>query len=538
MKHVYRLLAFCFLTGTGISSLFAQLPPLQPEQDCINALPICQNVYVQPNSYQGEGNNPNEINNVISCLGTGERNDTWYIFTTQTAGTVGFSIAPVDPFDDYDWAVYNLTNNSCADIATNAAIEVSCNYSGAPGVTGPNGLPGGQNEPVINVNAGETYVINVSNFSGTTTGYTLDLSISTATIFDNVPPTLDTVFVACGSSNIDLLFSENVVCASVDPTDFTVTGPGGPFTVTSVTGPVCAAGGSFEDQFQISTTPPITMAGLYSISLVDTVVDNCGNVAIFNSFDAFISPQGAVASASPPVICSGQSTLLTTNFASQPGYTFVWTPGGSTSPTPQVSPATTTTYTVVATDPTGCTANGSVTVTVNQQPTSNFNVPLQVCELEATNITYTGNASLFATYLWDFGSPDILLGSGPGPYQATWNTPGTQTISLTVIENGCVSSPTSIQINIGQIPTASFATPSSVCEGDIAQITYTGNSPSSSSYAWTFGGGTVLSGGGQGPYQVQWPTPGQKDVCLQLQENGCLSILNCQTIDVTARPDL
>ena len=41
--------------------VYAQLPPNQPEQDCINALPVCQNLFVQPNSYQLEGLDPNEI---------------------------------------------------------------------------------------------------------------------------------------------------------------------------------------------------------------------------------------------------------------------------------------------------------------------------------------------------------------------------------------------------------------------------------------------------------------------------------------------
>ena len=181
MKVLDKLLLLFLAAVLFPLSLQAQLPPNQPEQDCINALPVCQNTFVQPNSYQGEGLNPNEIDSGPSCMNSGERNDVWYIFTTQTAGFVGFSITPVNLTDDYDWAVYNLTNNSCADIFTTPSLEISCNWSGASGVTGPNGLPGAQNEPLIPVNAGETYVINVSNFSGTGTGYTLDFSPSTAT---------------------------------------------------------------------------------------------------------------------------------------------------------------------------------------------------------------------------------------------------------------------------------------------------------------------------------------------------------------------
>ncbi|MEM7374267.1 MAG: choice-of-anchor L domain-containing protein, partial [Bacteroidota bacterium] len=159
------------------------------------------------------------------------------------------------------------------------------------------------------------------------------------------------------------------------------------------------------------------------------------------------------------------------------------------------------------------------TIMVHPIPTANFIATPQLCANEQAQLTYTGSGSATATYNWDLdgGLPAL---SGSGPHLVSWNIPGTKTITLTVEENGCLSPPVSQVVDVFPLPDASFFAQPSLCEGDIAQITYTGSSPFNASYAWTFGGGTVLSGGGQGPYQVQWPTPGQKDVCLQLQENG------------------
>ncbi|MEL6592229.1 MAG: Ig-like domain-containing protein, partial [Bacteroidota bacterium] len=303
--RLFTPLSICMLVLIGsFTPLWAQLPPNQPEQDCVNALPVCQNVFVQQNSYQGEGLNPNEIDGTISCLGGGEVNDTWYIFTVQAPGVVDFVITPVAINDDYDWAVYNLTNASCADIATNGALEVSCNFSGIGGLTGPtasNPVGGPFNAP-IPVVAGETYVVNVSNWSGSTTGYTLDFSGSTATIFDNVPPQMDPLTSNCGSGNITIPFSENVLCNTVDPTDFTLTGPGGPYTVTGVVSPVCNAGGTFDDEFALTVTPAITLPGTYTVSVVDQILDNCGNVCLFTSEDIFISNTGMTVNAAPDEI--------------------------------------------------------------------------------------------------------------------------------------------------------------------------------------------------------------------------------------------
>src|ERR1041385_4311263 len=128
----HTLLTFLFVNTLNC---FAQAPN---NQDCLDAIPICQNVYSTTISYSGQGNVLNEINQNSSCLGSGELNDVWYTFTVQQSGNLNFLITPNNSADDYDWAVYNLTNNNCSDIYTNPSIEVSCNFSGTPGTTGPN----------------------------------------------------------------------------------------------------------------------------------------------------------------------------------------------------------------------------------------------------------------------------------------------------------------------------------------------------------------------------------------------------------------
>ncbi|MBK6397303.1 MAG: hypothetical protein IPF75_03300 [Bacteroidetes bacterium] len=157
--------------------------PLPPSnQDCPNAIPICQNVYSTAVSYSGEGNILDEIDPFNSCLASGELNDVWYTFTVQASGNLNFTVTPNNLTEDYDWAVYNLTNASCADIATDPSLSVSCNYSSTPGTTGPTGggttnSVGASGNPynlVVPVTAGQTYVVNISNFSTTQNGYSIE----------------------------------------------------------------------------------------------------------------------------------------------------------------------------------------------------------------------------------------------------------------------------------------------------------------------------------------------------------------------------
>ncbi|MBK7555841.1 MAG: gliding motility-associated C-terminal domain-containing protein [Flavobacteriales bacterium] len=260
-------------------SLPGALPP-PTTQDCFGSIPVCQNVYTELNSPVGEGNYPNEINDATSCLGGGEVDGQWYTFTVQTPGTVCFSITPNDLTDDYDWAVYDLTNNSCADIFSTAGMEISCNFSGLAGVTGANGLAGGQNEPCIPVVAGQTLTLYISNWSQSTNGYTVDFGIggSTASIFDVSPPSIDTITaVSCDHTTLDLLFTEFVLCSSVQPTDLTITGPGGPYTITAANSTNCNNGGNQDNFFVLDVNPPLG-AGTYTLELVDDVEDLCGNI--------------------------------------------------------------------------------------------------------------------------------------------------------------------------------------------------------------------------------------------------------------------
>lgn len=151
-----------------------------PEQDCLNAIPICTTTYNQPNSYSGSGNVTGEIP-PSSCLGAGELNAVWYKLIVTSPGNLSFTICPFLATDDYDWAVFNLTGKTCADIANNPLLERACDFSGSliqDGCTGPNGGSNPQDEATIPVNTNEAYYICVSNFSSTQSGYTLNFSAS------------------------------------------------------------------------------------------------------------------------------------------------------------------------------------------------------------------------------------------------------------------------------------------------------------------------------------------------------------------------
>jgi hypothetical protein len=212
-------------------------------QDCLGAISVCQQIYAEVNSPVGNGNYPNEINTSISCT-AGEINSVWYTFTVNETGDFGFLINPNNPDDDYDWALFDITDANCADIATTPSLQVSCNAAGGNGCHGATGADGsttfsvqgggcgavtptqnfGQSplNALVPVQEGNTYVLMVSNWSGSTFGYTLDFGLSTVSVFDEAPPTMSLISTPqqCGDDQIEVLFSEFIQCSSISGSDF------------------------------------------------------------------------------------------------------------------------------------------------------------------------------------------------------------------------------------------------------------------------------------------------------------------------------
>lgn len=341
-------------------------------QDCLGAIPVCQGIYEQATSYSGTGFVSGEINPAISCLNSGEKNDVWYVLTVQSSGLLYFTITPNAP-SDYDWALFNLTNNVCEDIQNIEELEVSCNYDGATQPTGANGNQGQQNEPPVPVIAGETYVLNVSNFSTNQTGYMLDFTVSTAGIYDTQIPALSEVLpIPCFSSELTVRFSEFVLCSSVSLSDFVLIGPSGPIPIISYSATGCQGGGNHDRDYTLVTSSML-LDGSYELQLNGEVEDLCGNASQPSSLEFSIyDNQPVPLEVSSNVPCLGSTLNLESTFYNSASYE--WTgPSGfySTLQSPQlinVSSSASGTYTVAVTLRNDCVFTADINVVVGSAP--------------------------------------------------------------------------------------------------------------------------------------------------------------------------
>jgi gliding motility-associated-like protein len=407
---------------------FAQTPT---SGDCLGAFTVCALNYNQAASFSGEGNYLNEISNLSSCLNSGERNNSWYMVTVQSPGLLNFSISPNCDNADYDWAVFNLTNASCADIATTPALEVGCNFSGSTfptPVTGPNGSANPQCGPPIPVAAGQVYAILVNNFTGANQcGYILDFSASTAGIIDQTAPSFSSPIaqqVFCGANSVTFNFSEFVKCETVQANNFLLIGPSPTFDtipITGVTGAACINGGSVEKQFTILLGETLNDGGIYTIQSFGRVEDNCGNFVADTMQLQFNIQSFSIVMSSTDVNCLANNGTATVSInvatpSITPPYQVSWLPSGQTGAfAPPTNSHTATSLPfgmqyVTIQDQTGCTVRDSVFVSDPNNFNVNLNITTDICSfgLGGAEAIVTGGTPFVSpprelpyTYFWE-----------------------------------------------------------------------------------------------------------------------------------------
>lgn len=339
----------CILILNLGRSTYAQIPTTQ---DCKGAIAVCDYIYVEDSTAAGYGNYleiPNGGNNCPNHCMDGEHNSRWYIWTVVESGDLRFEITPQVQTDDYDWSVFDITEHSCDDVWNNVgSILSSCNAAGGAGYQGSTGvssLNGGTNNcnnggPTNKWNAdipvveGETYVLVVSDWTQTPGGYTLDFSASTAVIFDDQKPSIDYIggdlITACATNELLIEFNENVKCSSIQPYDFKLEGPGGPYTIDSIYGETCDLGGNNEREYILYFTPAIYQGGDYTLEIkqFSFISDACNNYAENETYDFEIDLDSPDVDAGEDIDIpyAGTATLSGSASSGSGSYFYSWRP--------------------------------------------------------------------------------------------------------------------------------------------------------------------------------------------------------------------
>jgi len=261
-----------------------------PGQNPATAFPVCGTSVFHQTTVPLCGNRAIPVSGCGNDYG--DRNPFWYTFTCYQSGTLGFLISPNNMRDDYDWQLFDITGHNPDEVYTNASLFVTANWAGTYGNTGTsdNGVNFTQcgSDPAEQKNtfakmpqltAGHIYLLLISHFTNSQSGYDLIFSGGTAVINDPELPHLKTVEASC-ADQLRVKLSKNVNCNSIagDGSDFTISATG--ITVTGSTGVNCTF--KFDtDSLLLQLSAPLP-PGTYTLGVRkgtdgNTLLDYCNN---------------------------------------------------------------------------------------------------------------------------------------------------------------------------------------------------------------------------------------------------------------------
>ena len=388
---------------------------------------------------------------------------------------------------------------------------------------GPNGFSA-TTEDISTLEAG-SYSVTVTDANGCTeitsvTITTNPIYTSDFTVISPICETNQSTITYTGSAPSGATYTwdfggMNIVSGSGQG-PYTVTGTGGTgYTITlSVTEngctspvttqtvdvdsqPLANAGNDDEicgDSYTLSATPPTVGSGVWTASPATATFDDDTSPTASVTVSAYgnytftwtvtngtCSDQDAVNITfyEPPIANAGSDDHICGNNYTLSGLSSVGTGTWTIQPASGItilSPHSATsdiianvygTYTLTWTEVNGlCSDSATITLTFDQIPTSDFTTTSIPCYGDESIISYTGNGTSGMTYNWDFSGGNVTPGTGQGPHTISWATAGTYTITLSVENNGCISTVTTTDIIQPEILTGTIASTDILCNGD------------------------------------------------------------------------
>ncbi|HRG38454.1 MAG TPA: gliding motility-associated C-terminal domain-containing protein [Bacteroidia bacterium] len=311
-------------------------PTVNPGADCDGAVKLCDKSQVKVAGLSGGGKNNKEIE-PNSCFYDAnmpnvpplESNSSWYKWTCSKAGTLTFDITPVDPTNDIDFILYELSGTSTDACGTRTSIR--CTASSCQPVNGAVGIRVGSNdtnEPpncnppntgsdgylrYVDMTVGKTYVLMVNNFS-TASGFTITFGGSGEFLGPKAHAMITSTSTTCVGEEVtyDGSTSTNYktllwTFTSATPGSATTVGPhkvkysaAGTYKTYLKASDVACASGNSLDSVTVTVNPATTISDAGSAQTV------CGS-------NATLAGNTATAGTGTWVLLSGSGTIANPN---------------------------------------------------------------------------------------------------------------------------------------------------------------------------------------------------------------------------------
>ena len=435
------------VTLTPTSSLFYQLTGASA-QGCTNTVFFGVTTNPLPTLSISPSSAAVCIGSTASFTASGAASYTWN-------GSIVSSAVSFLPFSNTTYTVSGTNAFNCIANATVAVITNSL--------------------PIVSISPSATTICAFSTTTLTASGansYAWSNALSGPSII--VSAATSTVFTVVGTNTTGCVSSPanatvNILplpSLSISASTYTVC-QGSPSTLTALG----ALSYTWNVGSLVTNTPIVivtpTTSSVYQV--IGTGANGCSN-SFSNAVTASIVmiPTPTLSISGNTVICSGKSATLTTLAPTAVSYS--WN-SGSSSQSISVSPVSTTNYTSMITDASGCYNSATVSVLVNPLPTVSISGSTVACN--GTPVTLTANGAV--SYLWNTSGTQNTVTVSPVSATA-YSVIGTDV-------NGCESA-ANHTVSIANSPTISIiASNTTVCSGNTLILQGSG----ATTYTWSGG---------------------------------------------------
>ncbi len=202
------------------------------------------------------------------------------------------------------------------------------------------------------------------------------------------------------------------------------------------------------------TTASITVSP--TSTTIYTVVSDNGTCSETDEVEVEVNTAAAVTLEADQTICEGQSITLT----ALGNGNFLWSTG-ETGTSITVSPNSTTTYSVTASNSCSSVDTDELVVTVNPSTNLDAGNDISICQGESVTLTATGTGP----FSWSTGESTASI---------TVNPSSTTTYTV-VSDNGTCSESDEVEVSVNTPPSVNAGADKSICDGESVTLTATGH---------------------------------------------------------------
>jgi gliding motility-associated-like protein len=457
---------------------------------CTNTAQVTVTVNNLPTVTASAGSPSICVGQSTNLTGTGANTYAW------NPGSLSGSPVSVSPAAT---TTYTVTGTNTTTGCTNTA-QVTVTVNNLPVVTASassSAICAGQSTNLTGGGA-NTYTWNPGSLSGSPV---------------SVSPSASTTYTVVGTNTATGCTNTAQIAITVNPSPTVTATSSAPAICVGQSATLSASGAaSYVWNPGAITGSPISVSPTTTTTYTVTGTGGNGCTAT-NQVTVTVNPVPVIA-ASPAggSICAGSNISVTMSGASS----YSWNPGSLTGSSQVLSPAATTTYTVIGSNASGCNDTVQFTVTVNA-------VPVVTASSSASAVCAGGSVTLSATgsgtYVWQ---PGNISG---GAVSVTPSSTTTYTVTGTD-PSGCTDTD-QITITVDPLPVITLsAAPGVICQGQTVNLTAGGGN----AYVWNGGNLTSASGAAQ----TDTPLNSTTYTVVVTTAAGCV---DSSTVPVTVNPN-